>query len=335
MEPAVCRATAEVSRLCLCSTVEEIQVAAFDPSAGVTVPEIEPCHSQKVDRAMEIWAQRQAGYVKVCVRLCLSSITEEIQVAAFDPSAGVTVPDIEPCHSQKVDRAMEIWAQRQAGYVKVCVRLCLSSITEEIQVAAFDPSAGVTVPDIEPCHSQKVDRAMEIWAQRQAGYVKVCVRLCLSSITEEIQVAAFDPSAGVTVPEIEPCHSQKVDRAMEIWAQRQAGYVKVCVRLCLSSITEEIQVAAFDPSAGVTVPDIEPCHSQKVDRAMEIWAQRQAGYVKVCVRLCLSSITEEIQVAAFDPSAGVTVPDIEPCHSQKVDRAMEIWAQRQAGYVKV
>ena len=148
-------------------------MAAFDPSAGVTVPEIEPCQSQKVDRAMETWAQRQAGYVKVCVRLCLSSITEEIQVAVFDPFAGVSVPEIEPCHSQKVDRAMEIWAQRQAGYVKVGVRLCLSSITEEIQVAVFDPFAGVSVPEIEPCHSQKVDRAMEIWAQRQAGYVKV------------------------------------------------------------------------------------------------------------------------------------------------------------------
>ena len=42
-----------------------------------------------------------------------------------------------------------------------------------------------------------------------------------------MQVAAFDPAAGVTVPEIELYHSQKVDRAMEIWAQREAGYVKV------------------------------------------------------------------------------------------------------------
>ena len=63
-EPAVCRATAEISRLCLSSN-DEIQVDAFDPAAGVTVPKIELCHSQKVDRAMEIWAEREAGYVKV------------------------------------------------------------------------------------------------------------------------------------------------------------------------------------------------------------------------------------------------------------------------------
>ena len=43
-------------------------------------------------------------------------------------------------------------------------------------------------------------------------------------------MAAFDPAAGVTVPEIELYHSQKVDRAMEIWAQREAGYVKVGIK---------------------------------------------------------------------------------------------------------
>ena len=69
-QPAVCRATAEIARLCL-SSDDEVKVAVFDPAAGVTVPQIELCHSQKVDRAMEIWAAREAGYEKVSSRVCL------------------------------------------------------------------------------------------------------------------------------------------------------------------------------------------------------------------------------------------------------------------------
>ena len=40
-------------------------------------------------------------------------------------------------------------------------------------------------------------------------------------------MASFDPATGVKIPEVELCHSEKVDRAMETWAEKEAGYVKV------------------------------------------------------------------------------------------------------------
>ena len=70
-EVAVCGAAAEITRLCLQSDTEEVEVASFDPANDVKVPEMELCHSEKVDRAMETWAEREAGFISVSLTYCI------------------------------------------------------------------------------------------------------------------------------------------------------------------------------------------------------------------------------------------------------------------------
>lgn len=52
-------------------------------------------------------------------------------------------------------------------------------------------------------------------------------------------------------------------------------------RMCLEPDTRSIEIRAFDPASEVKAPDIELHHTEQMDKAMEIWAEKHTGHQKV------------------------------------------------------
>lgn len=90
--------------------------------------------------------------------------------------AEMVVVDIESTSNTETDdsiRDIQVETNSErCQYADELVRLCREADTLRMDIGQFDPASDVTVPDVKLTHCDKVDRAMEVWAEKTTGHQK-------------------------------------------------------------------------------------------------------------------------------------------------------------------